>query len=180
MRWLVVAVIAFGAARAHAEPLPPGSLQFASGIQGGAGVDAKRLGFGYQVGAQAAWQPMQTQQRVGWAVRWSTMFGASYDADAARIDTLRTVAGELTIGARIKPGARPGRYITVRGGFELFRSNQVIAPQNVRDFAGPVANVGYELYLKNTFLLSADVHYGMIANGPEQVAIVFAFGVVGP
>jgi hypothetical protein len=172
--------LALAARAAGAEPLPPGTLQFATGATGGVGVDAARMGFGYQLGGQAAWQPIQSQQRVGWAVRWSTMFGADYDANAGRIDTLRTVTGELTVGARIRPGVKPGRYLTLRGGFELLRSNEIIAPQDVRDFAGPVASIGLDQYIKNALLLSIDVHYGMVVNGPAQLALVIAFGVVGP
>jgi hypothetical protein len=175
-----IAVVAAVAAGAGAEPLPPGALQFATGGQGGIGIDAARMGFGYQLGGQAAWQPMQPQQQFGWAVRWSTMFGADYGASAGRIDTLRTVTGELTVGVRFRPGIKPGRYLTLRGGFELLRSNQIIPPQNVRDFAGPSASIGLDQYFKNVLLLSVDVHYGMIVNGPDQIALVVAFGFAGP
>jgi hypothetical protein len=116
------------------------------------------------------------------------MFGADYNASAGRIDTLRTVTGELTVGARFRPGVKAGRYLTLRGGFELLRSNQIIPDQySVRDFAGPCASVGLDQYLKNPLpvlgdqlMLSVDVHYGMIVNGPSQLALVVAIGFAGP
>jgi hypothetical protein len=166
---------------ARAEPLPPGALQVAGGGVSGVGVDAARMGFGIAGGGQAAWQPMQTQQRVGWTVRWTTMFGRDYNASAARISQpLLTVTGDLTVGVRVRPGVKPGRYVTLRGGFELLRTDQIIPTQNVRDFAGPTASIGIDQYFWGDGIFSVDVRYGMIVNGPTQVALVLAVGLAGP
>jgi len=187
MRALVI--VALVAATVHAEPLPPGAIQFTGGMMSGAGADSHRVGYGYMVGATASWQPITTQQRLGWALRWSTLFGASLgNADAARIDTLRTVLIDLTIGIRVRPWSEPGRYLTLRGGAELFRSNQEIEPSNDRVFAGPVMSVGFDQSSKwwlcslnsTGCLFSLDVRYGLISNGPEQVSLVLSVGLAGP
>ena len=132
---------------------------------------------------------MTTQQRLGWALRWSTLFGESLgNADAARIDTLRTVLIDATFGLRIRPWSVPGRYLTLRGGIELFRSNQEIPPTDVRVFAGPVMSAGFDQNSKwwlcsinsTGCLFSVDVKYGMIANGPEQISLVLSAGLAGP
>src|SRR3954470_21843114 len=85
---------------AAADPLPPGSLGLVTGATSGTGADAKVLGAGYyQFGAQIAWQPMNTDRHVGWAVRWATMFGSFYNGSAAQIEsTLRTVQMDFTAG----------------------------------------------------------------------------------
>lgn len=178
---VALALLAASAAMARADSLPPASFQLLGGPQSGVGVDTKRLGAGYAVGWQAAWQPMKLEQRLGWGVRWTTLFTRSWEADAARIDdALRTVAMDFTLGVRIRPGAASRRYITVRGGVELLRSNQVIPPTTSRDFVGPTASVGFEWYFRTVALMSIDVRAGMISNGPEQVALTFSAGFTGP
>jgi hypothetical protein len=124
------ALIALGAAApAAAEPLPPGSLGMIVGAASGTGVDANRLGFGYQIGGQAAWQPMATENRLGWALKSSVAFGTMYDAGAASVgDTLKTLHMDLMLGVRVRPGVNPSRYLTLRAGGQLLRANQVVPP----------------------------------------------------
>ena len=174
-------VAAVAPAPAAASPVPPGALQLVGGPASGTGVDASRLGYGYQFGGQASWQPMSTEQRIGWAVRWSTMFGKMYGASAARIDDrLLTVLMDVTAGLRFRPWSSPRRYLTARGGIGLLRSNEEIAPSNHRDFLGPVASVGVDQYAFGSFILSVDVRYGMISNGPGEIGVIFGAGLVGP
>jgi hypothetical protein len=179
----VAAAVLVGAAPAlvHANPLPPGSLQAVGGAIAGTGVDASRVGWGYQLGAQASWQPMASEQRLGWAFRWTTLFGHNYEASAARIDdVLRTVLLDATVGLRLRPWTTPRRYLTLRGGVGFLRSNEEIAPANVRDYVGPVASVGIDQYAYSWGMLSVDVRYGLIAEGPSMIALVVGVGVVGP
>ncbi len=182
MRGLATAAIVCAlAAPGRANPLPPGALQLAGAVEGGTGVDNKRLGEGYAIGAQASWQPMSSEQSIGWAFRWSTMFGKNYRASAARIDdVLRTVTMDLTAGVRLRPWTTPRRYLTFRAGFSLLRSNQEIAPSNDRDFVGPIASAGIDQYAYGSFLVSLDVRYGMISNGPQTIGLMFSAGFVGP
>src|SRR5262245_38319263 len=98
---------------AAADPMPSGSLGVVSGIVAGTGADAKRLGVGwYQYGGQASWQPTSTDRPYGYTIRWSTMLGRLYGANAAQIDAkLSTVQMDLTLGARYRPWSTPRRYL---------------------------------------------------------------------
>ena len=78
-------VLALFVVPARAEPLPPGSIGVVGALASGTFADASRLGYGYQIGAQAAWQPMRTEHRLGFSVKWSFLFGTMYSADAARV-----------------------------------------------------------------------------------------------
>jgi hypothetical protein len=185
MRALVA--IALLAGTAHAEPLPPGALELIGGAIGGTGADAKRVGFGWQFGASAAWQPMDTSKRWSIAVRWSVLFAGLYDSmaslDQSSSAGLRTVMMDLTGGVRFRPWATPSRYLTLRLGAGILRSNDPISGGS-RDYLGPVSSVGIDQYA-GTLLLGVDVRYALmpapfIASGPEQVAIVLRVGVAGP
>lgn len=171
---VVALAIASLAAPGQAEPLPSGSLGVMFGAGGGTGKYARRLGLGYyQFGSQAAWQPMTTEQRIGWSAKWSFVFGTMYGADSARIDIyLRTLQMDLMAGLRIRPGANPLRYLALRGGVELFRSNEGIQPDGQRAFVGPVASAAFEQYLFGAFLFNVDVRYGLIGSGPAEIALL--------
>src|SRR6267142_6877520 len=99
MRARLAMAVLVAAGTARAEPLPPGSLEGLFGGTSGAGADAKRLGYGYVVGVEASYQPISTEQRIGFAVRWSTLFGGMYNGNAEKVNPpLRTVQMDLTAG----------------------------------------------------------------------------------
>ena len=187
MRALVAAAVVALACPAAADPMPSGSLGVVTGNVAGTGADAKRLGVGvYMYGGQAAWQPMSTDRAFGYTIRWSTMLGRLYDADAAEIDdTLSTVQMDLTAGLRFRPWSTPRRYLTARIGAELLRANEPIVISDDPDaearraFVGGIASVGFDQYIYN-FLLSVDVRYGLVGDGPSQLALLVGFGVTGP
>lgn len=169
--------IASAATPGYAEPLPSGSMGVLFGAGAGTGQYAHELGRGYyQFGGQAAWQPMTTEQRIGWSIKWSFVFGTMYEADAARIDPyLRTLQMDLMAGLRIRPGASPRRYLALRGGVELFRANEVIETRDQRAqraFVGPVAAAAIEQYAFGAFLFNVDVRYGLIGSGPAEIALL--------
>lgn len=167
-------------AAASAEPLPPGSLGVIAGAASGTGADAGRLGFGYQIGGQAAWQPMVTERRLGWAIKWSAAFGTMFDAGAASVgDTLKTLHMDLMLGLRFRPGVNPSRYLTVRGGAQLLRANQVVPPSMHRAFIGAVASIGLDQY-SHGFLFSFDVRVDQLGPGPTSIALVIGAGKTGP
>ncbi|HEU0036279.1 MAG TPA: hypothetical protein VFQ53_36955 [Kofleriaceae bacterium] len=176
-------LVALAPAPAHAEPLPSGSMGLVFGAVAGTGADASRLGYGYlePLSFQAAWQPMTTERRIGWTARWTTIFTSSYDATAAQVADLETMQMDLTLGLRVRPGDNPRRYITGRVGAALLRANQTIPPKMQRAFIGPVASVGFQHYLVGTLLLlDLDVRYGLIANGPTQIAFTAGLSINGP
>jgi hypothetical protein len=178
----LAAALAAAAAPARAEPLPAGSLGLMAGAGGGTGQYARSLGWGYyQFGAQAAWQPMTTEQRIGWSLKWSFLFGTMYDADSARIDlNLRTLQMDFLAGLRVRPGESRTRYLALRGGVELLRSNEPIQPDNKRAFVGPVADAGFEQYLFGAVLFNVDVRYGLIGSGPTEVALLIGASLSVP
>lgn len=184
MRRAVVAATVAGALLASdaavAEELPSGSLGLVLGLVSGTGADARDLGFGYLLGGQATWQPMSTDDRLGWAVKSSLLFGTMYSADAARIDNeLLTLQMDLTVGIRVRPGDSPSRYVTARVGGALFRANQVVPPEMQRAYAGGVASIGLDQYVSG-WLFNADVRYGLIGQGPSQLGLVLGVSKTGP
>lgn len=178
----MAALVAIGAAAAtaRAEPLPSGSLGLIVGAASGTGADASRLGVGYQVGGQAAWQPMDTASRVGWAAKWSFVFGTMYGAGAAAVgDELLTLQMDLMLGVRVRPGVNPNRYVTARAGGQLLRTNQVVPPRMQRAFAGFVASVGVDQYAWG-LVFNVDVRLSQIGSGPAMLALMFGAGKTGP
>lgn len=185
-RALVAALVVALACPAAAEPMPPGSIGIVTGTVAGTGADAKRLGVGFYYGGHAAWQPTDTDRRYGYTLRWSTMLGRLYGAEAAQIENqLQTVQMDLTVGARFRPWSTPRRYLTARIGAELLRANEPIPLSDEpggamqRAFVGGIASLGFDQYIYN-FLLSVDVRYGLIGDGPNQLALLVGFGVTGP
>lgn len=180
---LVAGVLgALGLGAARAEPLPSGSLGVLFGAGAGTGRYARSLGIGYyQFGAQATWQPMRTERRIGWSLKWSFVFGRMLEAESARIDdVLRTLQMDFMAGVRVRPGASRGRYLALRGGVELFRSNELIMPGNQRAFVGPVAALAVEQYAFGAFMFNVDVRYGLIGWGPAEIALLAGVAISVP
>lgn len=177
------------AAPAHAEELPPGSIGVIGALASGTFADASRVGYGYQIGAQAAWQPMRTENRLGFSAKWQFAFGTMYSADAARVgDELLTFQMDMMLGLRIRPGTSATRYLTLRVGPQLMRTNQVIpslTDDMQRAFVGAAASVGLDWYaglpwLGGRFLYSWEARLSQIGTGPTTLAIVFGLGKTGP
>lgn len=178
MRWLLA--IALLATAAAADPLPSGSIGLVGGGESGTGADAKVIGFGYNVGLMAAWQPMNTDRHIGWAVRWATLFGGLYTGSAAQIEsTLRTVHMDFTAGVRYRPWASPSSYLTLRGGAEMLRTNEPLPPQMHRSFVGGIAELGVEHYI-GPALFDVDLRYGLVGSEPSNVALLFGVSLTGP
>lgn len=183
---LAVSTLAF-ACPAAAEPLPSGTIGVVLGGVSGTGADAKRFGAGVQYGGQASWQPMTTDRRWGWSLRWATLLGRVYGGSAAQIDSkLLTLQMDLTAGLRYRPWSTPRRYLTARAGLELLRTNEPIstardeAGEMHRAFLGGVASVGLDQYVSTFGMFNVDIRYGTIGNGPTQLALMVGFGLTGP
>jgi hypothetical protein len=177
--WTLIAV-AVAATPAAADPMPPGALGVVGGGVAGTGADAKRIGAGYTFGVQAAWQPMNTDRRWGWGIRWATLFGNLYSGSAAQIEpSLRTVQMDVTGGVRARPWPSASRYLTFRGGVEALRLNEPLPPGDHRSFVGGIAEVGIDQYL-GRFLLDVDVRYGLLSSDPSNIALLIGFAITGP
>lgn len=194
MRILVLAIAVVAAAPARAEELPPGSIGLVGALASGTFADASRLGYGYQLGAQAAWQPMSTDHRLGFSAKWSFAFGTMYNANAARIgDELLTFQMDLMAGLRLRPGTDATRYLTLRVGPQLMRTNQVIpsmSDEAQRAFLGAAASIGLDQYaglpwLGGRFLYSLEVRLNQIdipgiRTSPTTLSVMLGLGKTGP
>ena len=172
MRGLALVIVIAFAGAAHADPLPASSLGLVFGGGKGTGASAQTLGTGYfQFGGQAAWQPMTTEHRIGWSFKWQFMFGTMYDSNSARIDdVLRTLQMDFMAGLRVRPWASPTRYLALRGGVELLRSNELI--NGHRAYVGPIANAAFEQYAFGKLLFNVDLRYGLVGSGPTEIALL--------
>jgi hypothetical protein len=182
-RWLlpagvaVAAVVGWGEGSVRADGLPAGSLGAVVGAQSGASGSYTSLGIGAAYGLTAAWQPMSDEQRVGWGVRWSALFGYFPDSKSAPVNgVLRLVELDLVAKLRVAPTLAPGRYLTVGVGGSLFRSNEPIRGEGTRTFAGPIVTFGYEHYAFGAMLLGVDLRYGLIETGPTSIGLLVSVG----
>jgi hypothetical protein len=182
----LVAALLLATTPAGAEPLPAGTIGITTGGVAGTGSDNKRVGAGfYEFGAQASWQPMTTEQRVGWTIRWATMIGLMYGGSASHIDTtLRTVEMDLTAGVRMRPWSSVHHYLTFRVGANLLRSNEPIPTDDSmtgsRSYFRGVASLGIDYYI-SIFMLNVDVRYARLGGDqPAEAALMIGGAFAGP
>ena len=167
--------------QAHAETdrLPSTSIGATVGIVAGAGPSAKPLGIGFAWGFSAAVQPMRADQRLGWSIRWSSLFqyqNLLTDATAARVSVdLRLFQIDLSLRARFAP-VGSGTYLTGGVGVALLRANQPVQPDNQRLWSGGFATLGVDRYVLNGVLLSLDARFGLIGTGPTTIATLLTVG----
>ena len=93
---------------------------------------------------------------------------------------LRTLQMDFLAGLRIRPGESRLRYLALRGGVELFRTNEPVKPTRDRAFVGPVADAAFEQYAFGAVLFNADVRYGLIGSGPSEIAILIGASISVP
>jgi len=104
-----------------------------------------------------------------------------YNAESAQIDVyLRTLQMDFLVGLRMRPGESRLRYLALRGGVELFRTNEPVKPDGGRAFVGPVVDAGIEQYAFGAVLFNADVRYGLIGSGPAEIAILVGASIAVP
>ena len=152
------------------------------GAGGGTGQYARTLGLGYyQFGAQAAWQPMTTEQPDRLVAQ--VVVRVRHDVRRRR-RAHRHLPAHAPDGLHGRPAAPPGRkparYLALRGGVELFRANEPIPPRDQRAFVGPVAAAAIEQYAFGAFLFNVDVRYGLIGTGPAEIALLAGVSISVP
>ncbi|MGE0547102.1 MAG: hypothetical protein AB7O24_13815 [Kofleriaceae bacterium] len=181
-RLAIGAVVASAAVPALGDPLPSGSIGFTVGGTSGTGADAKRIGWGLVYGGYATWQPMTTEQRLGWSLKWSALSGTMFSASAARISELGTLQFDMLGGIRIRPGVSSERFLSVRAGPTLFRANQPIPTEMQRVFVGGVGSIGFEQYVSAWLfdVINVDIRYSMVVNGPSAISLVIGIAKIGP
>jgi len=169
-----------GEARAESDRLPSTSLGVTTGVVAGAGPSAKPLGVGFALGFAAALQPMRSDQRLGWSLRWSSLFqyqNILSNATAARISgDVRLYQADVVFRGRFAPTDRSGTYLTAGVGLSLLRSNQPVPPDSQRVWAGAIVTLGVDRYVWSGVLLSLDTRFGLIGNGPTTIATLLTVG----
>ena len=195
MRALVVAIaVVLVAAPASADELPSGALGGVLCLNNGTGASAKVLGFGYCIGGMASWQPTTRGRRWGFTARISTLFGTSpqkwffmsgTNSTAATLEELSTVQMDATIGLRLRPWSALDRFLTVRIGGQILRTNQPVpsrtSPGEERELYGAITSIGLDQYIASAAMLSIDVRYGtLFGDSPDQIALLAGIAVVGP
>jgi hypothetical protein len=180
--WLGIALVAAGAGGALADEVPAGTLGAVFGTEAGTSGAYQQVGIGVVYGLTAAWQPMKEDQRIGWGVRWTTLFGYFPAADAAPVNgVLRLVQMDLVARLRVAPTLKPGRYLTVGVGASLERSSEPVCRGGsercaTRSFAGPVATLGYEHNAWGAVLIGLDLRYGPIEAVPASIGLLVSVG----
>jgi hypothetical protein len=174
---LVIAIAALAPRDAAAEDLPPGRLGIVAGVRSGTGELADAFGLGAVFGFEAGWQPMSTEDRVGFAARWSVLWSSfdvfGYGADPESLTgSLRVL--QLDAGARIRVAPRPGTGGILSAGFGVtaLRSNVPLPPDQEREYVGGYGAGGIEYLLTRRILLSVEVRYGLIFAGPGAVDVL--------
>lgn len=141
-RWLLAVAALAAASPAAAEPFHHGRITVHGGLEAGTGRYASRLGLGWAIGAEAAWEPMADDQAVGVGLSWSTTW-SYYGAGSARIsDQLGML--QLAAGARLRVplGARRQPILGFGLGAALTRTNEAVVVDGDRSYLGPWASFG--------------------------------------
>lgn len=139
---LALIVTASGAAAADAQRTGRVSAQV--GLKAATGGFAARLGLGWAIGFEAAYQPLRPDQSIGLGLSWSTTW-AYYGADSARVaDSLSMIELAAGVRARVPLGARRRPVLFLGGGLALTRANEPPALDGERSYVGPWAAAGIE------------------------------------
>ena len=166
------------AARADSD-LPAGSLGFVGGFRDGQG----RLGDAYTIGpiwgVQAGYHPMGLAQKWSVGGAWSVLWGRLWADDPEITDgTLHVLEMNLAIRVRRLVSERDPVYLMLSPiGVTILRTNLPIPPDGERQYIGPYAGMGGEMFLNETFSLSAEARYGVFTGGPRSLTFLFCLAV---
>jgi hypothetical protein len=175
---LAMAAVMLPAAHARAdEELPDSRIAMLGGVRHGTGAVSDDIGFGTTLGVEAAWQPMDVGQRLGWSISWSLLWGWFGDEPAARVTGSLTILElDLALRARLAPTPAPGRCLTFGVGGALVRSNEPLPPDDTRDYLGPFAEVGYEHLAYDVLTATFHLRLGPLSTGPPMLSGVLGIG----
>jgi hypothetical protein len=163
---------------AQAERLPSGTIGASTVVMTGTGSTRKQLGVGFGIGFTAAWQPMRADQFIGYGIRWSTQFlffNYLDQADAARINS-RLKMYQADLGVRARVTIAPRNFLTLGGGLALLRSTEPVVAQGTKSWAGPFGAIGFERYVLGGLLMTIDLRYGLLTQGPTSLGLSLTLG----
>jgi hypothetical protein len=141
---VAVAVAGASARPAAGEPTPAGRVSGQVGLKAATGSFAARLGLGFALGFEAAYQPLRPDQSIGLGLSWSTTW-SYYGSGSARIASSLSML-ELAAGvrARVPLGVRRRQVLFLGGGAAIIRLNEPPVEDGQRDYLGPWAAGGVE------------------------------------
>jgi len=175
VRAVVVALLVLVAAPAAAQTVPRGRMAAMIGVRNGTRALGSDFGLGVLYGVQAAWEPMLEGSHFGYAVQWEVLRGDFFSDPAAITGGLEIL--EMSLGARLRVAPRdPARTIFLGGGGSLLRSNAPLPPDEERAYIGGFAGGGVEQLIGRHLLLTVEVRYGMIGNGPGALSVMLGVG----
>ena len=147
------------------------------GLRNGVGPTDGKIGFGWAIGVDAAWQPMGPDQRVGWSVNWSLLWAYFGEEAGARVtDTLDLL--ELDIGGRLRVAPRVGhpQYVFGGAGAGLIGANAPHSADQGRTDYGVYGAIGVEQGLWNTLLLTLELRTGFLGSEPTLATGLLGIG----
>jgi hypothetical protein len=175
MRWVVALAVLLASGTARADEMPKGRMAAAFGIRNGTEALGSDFGLGVLYGVQAAWEPMPDGSRIGYAIQWEVLRGDFGNDPAAITGGLEIL--EMSLGARLRFAPQdPARTLFLGGGGSLLRSNAPLPPDEKRNYAGGFAGLGLEQLVYRRALLTLEVRYGLIGNGPGSLSVVLGVG----
>src|SRR5262245_51595074 len=184
MRTRAALVAILGSVAAHAAPAaadapPSGMIGPVVGVRSGIGAVGPEFNVGGLWGIEAGWQPIAATRRIGYAIRWRTLFSGYWSGDNSNIaDELRVVEMDLGFYGRFAPAAGKPRYIDLGAGWSLLRSNVPLAPDARRSYQGPYIGFGLEQLVSASASVSIELRVGELT-GPDTVSALLGvrFGV---
>lgn len=162
------------------EETPIGGIKFAGGLRQGLGELGDAFDLGYFAGLEANYHPSALLGRnFALGLAWSVYFGRFGAGDRAVLDeTLKLVEMSFGLRARRRMGDQELRFLTLGAGVTIMRTNLPVPPNLERLNAGPYIGVGIEGHYKKDSMLSFEVRYGLLTNGPASLSLVFGIAFV--
>ena len=165
-----------GAGTAAAEPMPRGRISGQVGLKAATGGFASRLGLGWAVGVEAAYQPLRADQSIGYGLSWSTTWSFYGDGSARVSDALAMLELGAGIRARVPLGVRRRQVLFLGGGAALIRANEPPLIGGDRSYVGPWATAGLEGVLFG-FQLGLEARYVVIGTDDGTIGLLLSVGI---
>jgi hypothetical protein len=172
---LALVAAAAAPAPAAADPMPTGRVSAQVGLKAATGSFAARMGLGYALGLEAAYQPLRPDQSLGLALSWFTTWSYFGEGSARLGDSLSML--ELGGGARVRVplGVRRRQVLFLGGGLAILRLSEPALEGGDRSYVGPWATGGVEGVLFGV-QLGLEARYVVTATDDGTVAFLLSAG----